>query len=388
MEIETNTRLTLKSRIRSRIKLILKKTILYKPIVGVIKTRRIVNSETYFPQYERKNKLWRYYDCYKWMFKYKRHNPSYNLYGLDVKNFRNCDDYVDIKYIKKDRMKEHHEDDPLTQHRKENMTIRYSLLADNKHVFYSYMEDICPEFIPKTHFVFQGEYVLAPLDVKKQQLTKDALAALKEGRYICKATIGAFGESVAIVDKIGNEILINNGEILFDDWLEETKSEPYLLQEYIIQHEEINKINPHTVNTLRVITTRWNEDTYILASMIRVGIEGQIVDNASDGGTFVGIDIDKGTLMEYGYYYKKPRETQHPDTGFVYKDAKVPYWEETIELVKKLHPIIFGFSTIGWDIAITENGPKIVEINWNYSIKGIQIACGGLKKRWDELKEK
>jgi len=388
MEIENTTELTLKRRVRRRVKRILKKTIFYKPVMAVIKTRRIVNSPTYFPQYERKNKLWRYYDCYKWVFKYKRHNPSYNLYGLDVKNFRSCDDYVDIKYVKKDRMKEHHEDDPLTQHRKENITIRYSLLADNKHVFYSYLEDICPDFIPKTHFVFQGDHVLAPLDIKDPQLTKNALAELEDGRYIAKATIGAFGKSVAVVDKQNGEILINNGEIPFDEWMEETKAEPYLLQEYIIQHEEINRINPHTVNTLRVITTRWNEKTNILAAMIRMGVEGQIVDNASDGGTFVGINIDTGKMMEYGYYYEKPREKCHPDTGFVYKDVQIPYWNETVELVTKLHPIIFGLSTIGWDVAITETGPKIVEMNWNYSIKGIQIACGGLKKRWDELKEK
>ncbi len=65
------------------------------------------------------------------------------------------------------------------------------------------------------------------------------------------------------------------------------------------EHEEINKINTNTVNTLRVITTRWNEDTHILAAMIRIGVEGQIVDNASDGGTFVGINIDKGTLRVF-----------------------------------------------------------------------------------------
>lgn len=370
------------------IKRVLKKTVLYKIYVGVVKTRKIVNSPTYFPQYERKNKLVRYYDCYKWLIKYKRHNPSYNLYGLDVKDFRSCDDYVDIKYVKKDRLKMHHEDDPLAQHRKENMTIRYSLLADNKHVFYSYMENICPEYVPKTYFVFQGENVLSPLSLGKEKGTKDAILALEDGKYICKATMGAFGASITIVEKKCEEIILNGGKLTYEEWVNDTTAEPYLLQEYIKQHEEISKINPTTVNTLRIISTRWNDKTNILAAMIRAGVDNQIVDNASGGGTFIGIDVDQGTLMEYGYYYEKEREKKHPDTGVVYKDLKIPYWEESIELIKTLHPIIFGFATIGWDIAITEDGPKIVEINWNYSIKGIQIACGGLKKRWDELQDK
>ena len=57
-------------------------------------------------------------------------------------------------------------------------------------------------------------------------------------------------------------------------------------------------------------------------------------------------------------------------------------------MIQDLHPVLFGFATIGWDIAITPDGPVIVEINWNYSLKGIQICNGGLKPRWEELKEK
>lgn len=366
----------------------LKKTTIFKIYVGIRKVRKIVHSQTFFPQYERKNIVTRYYDNYKWLIKYKRHNPSYNLYGLDVKDFRNCDDYMDIKYVKKDRLKKHHEDELLAQHRKENMTIRYSILADNKHIFYSYMDNICPNYIPKTFFVFQGEKILSPLNFDVEWDTLNAIYELKDGKYICKATMGAFGASVTMIEKNEGRITINKGKISLESWLESTQNEPYLIQEYINQHNEINKIYPDAVNTIRIISTRWNEDTHILAAMLRLGIKGQIVDNASEGGTFVGINTDDGSLMEYGYYYEKQRERKHPDTGFEYNGFVVPYWKETVNLIKRLHPIIFGLSTIGWDIAITETGPVIVEINWNYSIKGIQIACGGLKKRWDELKEK
>lgn len=93
--------------------------------VAIVKINRIVNSPTFFPEYQRKSKLERYIDNYKWLFTYKRHNPSYNLYGLDVRDFRNQDDYVDIKYIKRDRLSPHHQDDMVVQHRKENLTLRY-----------------------------------------------------------------------------------------------------------------------------------------------------------------------------------------------------------------------------------------------------------------------
>ena len=86
---------------KETVKRILKKTLFYKGCIAVIKVRKIVNSPTYFPEYRRKSKLRRYYDNVIWLLEYRRHNPSYNLYGLDVKNFRNQNDYVDIKYIRK-----------------------------------------------------------------------------------------------------------------------------------------------------------------------------------------------------------------------------------------------------------------------------------------------
>lgn len=384
-EITKNKKKTLKSKIREKVK---HRWLYRKVYLSIRKIHKVVNSPSFFPEYERKSKLLRYYENYKWLFRFNRYNPSYNLFGLDVKNFRNFDDYVDIKYIKKDRLKNHHQNDPLATHRKENITIRYSLLADNKHLFYSYISSMNDKLVPKTHMVFQGEKLISPFDENHKIKSTDYLKTLPEGKYICKATIGAFGDNIYVIEKKKTKFVINKGEKTLEEFLEETSHEPYLIQEFIKQHKTINKINPDTVNTIRIISTRWNEDTNILAAMMRLGTKGNIVDNASNGGTFVGVDIEKGTLMEYGYYYDKPREKCHPDTKTVYKDYKIPYWEETIKIIKELHPIIFGLSTIGWDIAITENGPVIVEINWNYSVKGIQIASGGFRHKWDELKKK
>ena len=347
-----------------------------------------MNSPSYFPEYERKGKFSRYVDNFKWLFRYGKHNPSYNLYGLDVKNFRNMDDYADVRYIKKDRMRRHHADDPQTMHRDENLTVRYSILADNKQIFYSYLEKMNPELVPTTYIVFQGNRLVCPFYPDCEINSIERIKVLEDGKYICKAVVGSFGDSISVIEKKDNQLIVNNGEMNIDDLIAMSVEEPYLIQQYIIQHEKINRLNSSTVNTLRIISTRWNEDTYILAAMIRLGVKGNLVDNSSAGGTFVGIDIEKGTLMEYGYYYEKPREKRHPESKVEYKGYEIPFWNETINLIKKLHPEIFGFSTLGWDIAITENGPIIVEINWNYSVKGIQIACGGLKKRWDELKSK
>lgn len=364
-----------------------KNTLFYRRAVIPVRIFRILRHPSFFPEYERKSVARRLYENCKWVVRFKKHNPSYNAFGLDVKGLRNFDDYIDINHVKKDRLKRHHQDSARAKHRTENLTLRYSLLADDKYLFYSYIESFDPTLVPETVMVIQGRRCLNPFQIEGEKNSRDVLLSLPDGKYVCKASIGAFGDSVSVIDKKGDEFVVNGGIKTLDQMLEETKAEPYIIQKYIKQHETIDVINPTAVSTLRVVSTRWNENTHILASMIRFGVSGSLVDNASEGGTFVGVDIDRGCLMEYGYYYDRPREKKHPDTGVIYKDTEIPYWNETIEIIKKLHPIIFGLSTIGWDIAITPDGPIIVEINWNYSIKGLQIACGGVRKRWEELKK-
>jgi len=347
----------------------------------------IAKEKTFYPELKRKSYLARLLDNFIWCFKYGRANTFYNRFGLDVEKFRKMNDFLDSESMKKEKNKSHHKDHPLVEVRDENINIRYSVIADDKSVFYSYVGKIFPNNVPKCFFTFSGNKIIIPFGEYKN--TEIAFDELPDGKYICKPTVGLQGDMIVAITKKNRKIQLSDDNITFGDLISNSVRQPFILQEFLKQHEELNKINAETVNTLRIISTRWNEETNILAAMIRIGVnKGQIVDNAHAGGTFVAINISDGRLDKYGYFYNKPRTISHPVSGVVYDGYQIPYWQETIELIKNLHPIIFGFATIGWDIAITEEGPVIVEINRSYSLKGIQVCNGGLKSRWEELKLK
>lgn len=347
----------------------------------------VAKEKTFYPGMPRKCFVRRYFDNVLWAIKYKRVNTTYNRYGLDIKNFRKASDYLEIHSKSIDQIKEHHKGHPMAEYREENVAIRYSILADHKHLFYSYMESIMPGSVPKTNLVFQGDMVIAPVDKTKN--LEQSLLSLPDGKYICKPALGSQGNLIFSITKKGKNLKFSDKEINIERIVEESKDSPFLVQEFLSQHKELNKFNGETVNTLRIVSTRWNEETHILAGMIRISAKkDQVVDNASAGGTFVGIDIENGTLREYGYFYDQTKTTHHPVSNIKYEGFKIPYWKETIELIKTLHPIIFGFAAIGWDIAITPDGPVIVEINQRFSVKGLQICNGGLRKKWEEFKEK
>lgn len=367
----------------SKFRRVIRKTLLFR----LARCYFIAKEKTFFPDMPRKSFMRRYFENVAWAIKYKRANVTYNRYGLDIKNFRKSDDYLEIHTKTLDQIGEHHQGHPMAEYRKENVSIRYSIIADHKHLFYAYMDSIMPGTVPNTRVVFQGNKAIAPYDDTKN--LKQLLLDMPDGKYICKPVLGSQGNLIVVITKKGDSIKFSNPEVNIDLLIEESKESPFLVQDFLKQHDDLNKLNAETVNTLRIVSTRWNEETHILAAMIRIGAKKkQIVDNASAGGTFVGVNIEKGELEKYGYFYDRPRTTHHPVSNIKYEGYKLPYWDETIDMIKKAHPVIFGFSTIGWDIAFTPDGPVIVEINQRFSVKGLQICNGGLRKRWEELKKK
>ncbi|NNE31338.1 MAG: hypothetical protein HKN40_03110 [Winogradskyella sp.] len=151
----------------------------------------------------------------------------------------------------------------------------------------------------------------------------------------------------------------------------------------IDQHPEINKIHAASVNTIRLITlvTSSNSVEVVYAGM-RFGVGNSVVDNASSGGFFTGIDITKGTLNDTGHYlieYGGKNVYRHPDNGYDFRGFKVPYFNEACDLVIKAVGVLPD-GLIGWDIAITANGPTIVEANDMPHLHSSDVACGGLLK--------
>lgn len=157
----------------------------------------------------------------------------------------------------------------------------------------------------------------------------------------------------------------------------------FIHTEIIVQHDELNKIHGNSVNTMRLISLKTEDgDVEIVGGFYRFGIGDSVVDNASSGGFIVGVNLEKGTLQEIGHYlpeYGGAELIKHPDSNFIFKEFKIPYFDEAITLVKKAVELIPDEFT-GWDIAITNNGPVIVEANTQPHIPLSDMAYGGLLK--------
>ena len=153
----------------------------------------------------------------------------------------------------------------------------------------------------------------------------------------------------------------------------------YIIQELIHQHDEINKIYSHSINSIRIVTCNFKGKTEVLSAVIRIGQGGNKLDNASQGGLFCGINED-GTLKKYGYSKYGETCTVHPQ-GAVFAQCRIPNFDKCKELVINLSNRFLRISKlISWDLAVDENGePMVIEVNLCYGGTDIhQIANGPL----------
>ena len=112
-----------------------------------------------------------------------------------------------------------------------------------------------------------------------------------------------------------------------------------------------------------------------------MSIRNSHIDNISSGGCQVGISLESGRLKKTGYSLIQTEGvklfTEHPVTGIVFEGFRIPYFDEVKELVKKAAGLMPGLRLIGWDVAVGESSPILIEGNSDYDVSGNDVAYGG-----------
>ena len=133
-----------------------------------------------------------------------------------------------------------------------------------------------------------------------------------------------------------------------------------LVEEEIIQHPIVEKLNPYAVNSFRIVTLVNDGKAYILANALRINIDDAIAIGCNDA--YMKLDEDGNLISPVVDDLANIYET-HPVTGVKFSDLKIPYVKESFDMALKAALEVPEVRYVGWDFAITEKGPVIVEGN-------------------------
>lgn len=144
-----------------------------------------------------------------------------------------------------------------------------------------------------------------------------------------------------------------------------------IVEEYIVQHETLARLNPSAVSIIRFYTVCAPSGSYLFAPVLTTAITKEISNGCQDALTAM-IDIRTGEVVTDAVDQNNFAEyAEHPVTGVRFKGLKMPYWEETIAMMRRAVPLAKKISNIGWDIAVAADGPLIIEAN---TIPGFNTA--------------
>lgn len=149
-----------------------------------------------------------------------------------------------------------------------------------------------------------------------------------------------------------------------------------ILQPRLRNNSALKPFAGEGLSTVRVLTVSDGvHSSKLIAATMRMPVGASKVDNIGSGGMAVSVETSTGTLV--GPAVKKGIETgwyiKHPNSNTPIQDVKLPFWTEVNSLVIKAHNLVPDIPSVGWDVAILETGPVLIEGNTGWDSELIQI---------------
>jgi hypothetical protein len=242
----------------------------------------------------------------------------------------------------------------------------YTLLLDDKHLFAQFIEGMGHP-APSTIAIVDARKITWFHPRRTESL---ASLLLTEVDGFCKAVRGEKGMGVFRL-QVRDGLIQLNGEVGTLDQLAARLTTPHIFQRPIVQHPQLSAVHPHSINTIRLVTVRSEGFVRPFSfPVFRAGVGGSIVDNTSSDGVFAFVDPATGRLSGPGRWRGRGVE-KHPDTGFRFEGFLLPFFAETVDLAIRIHEDLPMIHSVGWDLAITADGPVVIEGNSNWGAEAL-----------------
>ena len=222
---------------------------------------------------------------------------------------------------------------------------------------------------------------------------------------VIKATETSHGDNVWVIKTVDyqdkNALMTRfDGQII--KLSEVLGKEPLIFESVVRQTKQFSDFNESSVNTVRFMTTLWPDGSArVIATFIKIGRAGKCVDNAGGGGNVDAcVDLETGEIkyaIQYDGWRKINEIEKHPDSGNQLNGVVIENWDAFKSEVIKFQQAFPYCKAAGWDIAITDDGPVVIEVNdfwdrtgqffirrgWRNEIRACYLAW---RKFWGEAK--
>jgi len=203
--------------------------------------------------------------------------------------------------------------------------------------------------------------------------------------FFIKSIVLEAGEGVFLCRIVNDSIEVDRKLYDLNSFLVLLGNNIWVVQKQYYSHETLRKINTSALNTTRIVTIFNGKEPEYLSGFQGFATNNATTDSWSHGSVYVGMDVEKESLIGCGLTSTSDKRqgllTSHPDSGIIFEGYPIPYLKNAVDLCIKAHKLLYFNFIVGWDVAITNDGPLLVEVNEKPGMNVAQCLNGGLKKK-------
>ena len=262
--------------------------------------------------------------------------------------------------------------------------MSWAIVAHDKLAFYAQMAGLGFR-VPRLFALYHKVRTFGP--VPTQRSPGELAGFLRSGMtypFFSKPVTGTWSVGVAAIDaREGDELVAATGaRIAIDAFIAEISeffADGYLFQERITVHPEIRAICGNGLSTVRVILMIDDEGARFLHAVWKITSGDNIADNFwRTGNMLAAVDLEDGTVQRVvrGVGPDQEEIETHPASGRPLKGITLPEWPRIKDICVSACQAFPGVKMQAWDVALTEDGPMLLELNIAGDVNLPQIARG------------
>jgi len=195
--------------------------------------------------------------------------------------------------------------------------------------------------------------------------------------WVIKPSAGYHGRGVRLLERRDGVLIDPSGRSLtaaglYAELAAEREFAAWVVQERLVNHPDIAAlIDAPTLQTARLVTLVGRDGAVeLLYAVFRVAVAGGATDNfrsGAGGNGLASVSIADGRLESVKFARENGlgfvRGPEIPGSGIRIAGVQLPHWAEAVDMVRHAATAFLPARSLGWDVALTPDGPVIVETN-------------------------
>lgn len=190
-----------------------------------------------------------------------------------------------------------------------------------------------------------------------------------DGRWLCQNS-STVVDGFRAVRHDPHRSVLNQSELIAK-LAAESVAGAVIVQPLLANHPDLPSFGGLGLITLRLLTGLGEKEVVVLRAVLSLPFRDSIT---SQQGRIVAVDHETGCLG--CLFSTKTLDQRFARTlgveGPVIEGLSLPFWPEVVDVIRQAHLALPSYTFVGWDVAVTRDGPMVLEANGNYATVALQ----------------